>query len=199
LFTAAGYAIVEPNLRGSTGFGRAFARADDREKRWDALRDLERVNAWLRAQPWCDPDRIAVAGTSFGGYYTLMAIGHQPALWSAGIDIAGPSDLASLIGGGSGARRYVAELGDLANPADAKVIAALSPIHAVDEVRAPLFVYQGENDAHVSRDHADTIVSALRARHHRVDYMLVGDEGHSVSHRANEQELLARILAFLAK
>ena len=196
LFTAAGYVVLEPNIRGSTGFGRTYARGDDREKRFDALRDLESVNRWARAQPWCDPARLVIAGASFGGYYALMGLTHQPALWRAGIDLAGPSDLAAVLTSGAMARRYVQELGDPV--ADAKLVADLSPIHAVDRVVAPLFVYQGANDAHVPRAHADTIVAALRRRGIHVEYMLAGDEGHSVARRDNEVELLTRLLGFLA-
>ncbi|HTR54604.1 MAG TPA: prolyl oligopeptidase family serine peptidase [Kofleriaceae bacterium] len=195
IFAAAGVVVLEPNIRGSTGFGRAYARADDREKRWDALRDLAAINAWARAQPWCDPQQIVIAGASFGGYYTLMALAHQPDLWSAGVDLAGPSDLHTLLTAHAMPERYVAEVGDPV--ADAKLIADLSPIHDVARVVAPLFVYQGANDDRVPRVHADTIVAALRARGVRVDYMLAGDEGHSVARRANEIELLGRLLVFI--
>jgi dipeptidyl aminopeptidase/acylaminoacyl peptidase len=196
VLTAAGYAVLEPNIRGSTGFGRAYARADDRGRRFDALRDLESVNTWARAQPWCDPRRLVIAGGSFGGYYVLMALTHQPALWAAGIDLAGPSDLIALLGSGTRTGRYVQELGDPV--ADAAELAALSPIHAVDRVVAPLFVYQGNNDPNVPRAHADTIVAALRRRGIHTDYMLAGDEGHTVARRANEVELLVRMLRFLS-
>jgi len=196
LFAAAGYAVLEPNIRGSTGFGRAYARADDRGKRWDALRDLAAVNAWARAQPWCDGDRIVIAGCSFGGYYTLMALAHQPELWRAGMDLAGPSDLyAMLTHRTDSPKRYVEEIGDPV--ADKQLIEELSPIHAVDRIRAPLLVYQGANDSRVSRSHADAIVAALRKRGVPVDYMLAGDEGHSVARRANQVELLTRMLKFL--
>jgi len=72
-FVALGYVVLEPNVRGSAGFGRAFEMADDREKRADWLRDLETVNTWARSQPWCDAERIVVWGQSYGGYTTLMA------------------------------------------------------------------------------------------------------------------------------
>jgi dipeptidyl aminopeptidase/acylaminoacyl peptidase len=93
------------------------------------------------------------------------------------------------------AKRYVEELGDPA--VDGALLAQLSPIHAVDRVVAPLFVYQGTQDSHVPRKHADTIVDALRRRGIHVEYMLVGDEGHTVARRNNEIELVARMLRFL--
>jgi dipeptidyl aminopeptidase/acylaminoacyl peptidase len=195
VFTASGYVVLEPNIRGSTGFGRAYARADDREKRFDALRDIASVNAWARTQPWCDPKRLVITGASFGGYYTLMALSHQPTLWSAGMDLVGPSELASMLTGGGIPRRYVQELGDPV--ADAKLLADLSPIHSVDRIVAPLFVYQGANDGRVPRANSDRIVRALRERGVPVEYMLATNEGHSVARVDNEVELLARMLRFL--
>jgi dipeptidyl aminopeptidase/acylaminoacyl peptidase len=191
---ANGYAVLEPNIRGSTGFGRAFARGDDREKRWDALRDVAAVNTWARSQPWCDPARMVISGGSFGGYVTLMALENQPTLWRAGVDLAGPSDLVSLIDGHT-PMRYIEEIGDPVK--DRALLASLSPIHAVDKIRAPLFVYQGANDQHVRRDQADSIVHALRDRGIPVEYMVPTDEGHTVARRANEVELYTRVLRFL--
>ncbi len=138
-----------------------------------------------------------IGGGSFGGYYTLMALAHQPELWAAGLDLAGPSDLRAMMTRHRDPPkgRYIEELGD--SVADAAMIDSLSPIHAVDHIRAPLFVYQGANDARVLRSQADTIVAALRARRVHVEYMLASDEGHSVARRANEVEMLARMLEFL--
>jgi dipeptidyl aminopeptidase/acylaminoacyl peptidase len=193
--TALGFAVLEPNIRGSTGFGRAYAHADDGAKRLDALADIATVNAWARRQPWCDPERLVIEGASFGGYLVLMALTRQPRLWRAGIDVAGPSDLTAMLAGGAIPARYRAELGDPV--ADAALIRALSPIHQVDRIEAPLFVYQGQNDAHVPRAHADAIVGALRARHIPVEYMMPANEGHTIAHRENGIELLARELRFL--
>jgi len=195
VFTAAGFVVLEPNVRGSTGFGRAYARADDREKRFDALRDLASVNEWARTQPWCDPHRLVIAGASFGGYYTLMALIHQPRQWRAGLDLVGPSELTAFLTSGGVARRYMQELGDPV--ADATLLANLSPINAVDRIVAPLFVYQGANDGRVPRVNSDRIVRALRQRGIPVEYMLATDEGHSVARTNNEVELLARMLRFL--
>lgn len=196
VLSAQGYAILEPNIRGSTGFGRAYARADDKAKRWDALRDVEAVNAWARAQPWCDRKRLVVAGGSFGGYMTLMALAHQPKLWSAGIDLAGPTDLLAVMTAHAVAARYVEKLG--APVADKQLLIDLSPIHAVDQLTAPVFIYQGQNDAHVPRAPTDRMVRALRERGTPVEYMVPTDEGHTVSRRANEIELLVRVMRFLS-
>ncbi len=196
-FVAAGFAVLEPNVRGSTGFGRAYEKADDREKRWDAIKDMASVNRWARAQSWCDPNRLVVMGASFGGYMVLMALTQQPALWQAGVDLAGISDLTSMskYAAQSGQVHAANEIGEGAK--DAKILAELSPLRQADKIVAPLFVYHGQNDTHVPRAQADAIVRTLRRRHIVVEYMLALNEGHTVARRENEIEFLTRMLRFL--
>jgi dipeptidyl aminopeptidase/acylaminoacyl peptidase len=196
-FVSLGYAVLEPNVRGSSGFGRAFEAADDREKRADWLKDLEAVNAWTKAQPWADPARVVVWGQSYGGYTTLMALTRQPTLWSAGVDLYGPSNLRTLLlSTDAGIRRYLtAEFGDV--DADRELLERFSPLKDVGKIVSPLFVYQGQNDPRVPRAEGDAIVSALRARSVPVEYMVAANEGHTVDHRENKIELLARTARFL--
>jgi dipeptidyl aminopeptidase/acylaminoacyl peptidase len=195
VFTAFGFAVIEPNIRGSTGFGRAYAMADDREKRADAMTDIASVNQWARAQPWCDPDRLVVEGGSYGGYLVLMALTRQPTLWSAGIDLAGIADLALLMSGASTPVRYLAEFGDPIK--DAALIAAFSPVHDVAKIVAPVFIYQGQNDPRVPRAQADLMVRALREHQITVEYMVPGNEGHTVARRENQVAFLTRVIRFL--
>lgn len=197
-FLALGYAVIEPNVRGSTGFGRAYEAADNRDRRLEWLKDLATVNAWARAQPWCDPARLVVWGASYGGYTTLMALSRQPDLWRAGVDLYGPADIARLL------RTHhtnvdatmATEWGD--PDTDAALMTALSPIHHADAIRAPLFVYAGQHDPRVPRVESDSIVQALRDRNVPVEYMVAADEGHSVERRHNQIEMLARTARFLA-
>jgi dipeptidyl aminopeptidase/acylaminoacyl peptidase len=193
--TTFGFAVIEPNIRGSTGFGRAYAAADDKEKRVDALRDMESVNQWARRQDWCDGERIVLYGASYGGYLVLMGLTRQPKLWSAGVDVAGIADLMTLLQSGSSAPRYITEFG--VPDKDAALINAFSPIHDADKIVAPLFIYQGQNDSRVPRVHADIMVRALRSRHVPVEYMVAANEGHSVGHRENQVAFLARAVRFL--
>lgn len=195
---ALGYAVVEPNVRGSTGFGRAYEMADNREKRADWLRDLATVNAWVKAQPWCDGGRVAVWGESYGGYTTLMALTRQPEDWRVGVDLYGIADLETflrttgpMIGSG-----LAAEFGDPER--DAALLAEFSPMRDVARISAPLFVYTGQNDPRVPRSESDSIVRALRRRGVPVEYMVADDEGHAVDHRHNKIELLTRTARFLA-
>jgi dipeptidyl aminopeptidase/acylaminoacyl peptidase len=197
-FVSLGYAVLEPNVRGSTGFGRAYEMADNREKRADWLRDLETVNAWTRRQPWCDPARVVVWGQSYGGYTTLMALTRQPALWRAGVDLYGVADLKKFLKTTDAAIRsvFVTEFGDLDK--DGALLDQFSPMRDADKITAPLFVYAGQNDPRVPRSESDAIVRALRARNVPVEYMVAASEGHTVDRRETKIELLTRTARFLA-
>jgi dipeptidyl aminopeptidase/acylaminoacyl peptidase len=196
-FLSLGYAVLEPNVRGSSGFGRAYEMADNREKRADWLKDLETVNAWTRAQPWCDPERVVVWGQSYGGYTTLMALTRQPSLWRAGVDLYGVADLKQFLLTTDAAIRsgFVAEFGDVEK--DAALLEEFSPMRDRDKIVAPLFVYAGQNDPRVPRSESDAIVRALRERHVPVEYMVAGNEGHTVDRRETKIELLTRTARFL--
>jgi dipeptidyl aminopeptidase/acylaminoacyl peptidase len=196
-FTALGYPVVEPNVRGSSGFGITYAMADNREKRADWLQDVAAVNAWVKAQPWCDAERVVVFGGSYGGYTTLMAMTRQPTLWRAGVDLFGMADLRTSILSSSAASRnaWVAEYGDVER--DTALLEEFSPMRDVDKIVRPLFVYAGANDPRVARSESDAIVKALRTRGVPVEYMVAGNEGHSIDRRENKIELITRTARFL--
>jgi dipeptidyl aminopeptidase/acylaminoacyl peptidase len=196
-FLARGFAWVEPNIRGSTGFGRAWEMADNREKRGDVLKDMESVNRWIRAQPWTDQKRIVLFGGSYGGWIVLMGLTRQPDLWNVGVDLVGVADLATLLASTDQAIRavFVDEFGDLER--DRELLAAWSPLQDADRIRAPLFVYQGANDPRVLRSESDAIVKALRRNGRPVEYMIAADEGHSLDRRENQIEFFARSARFL--
>jgi dipeptidyl aminopeptidase/acylaminoacyl peptidase len=196
-FVAQGYAVLEPNVRGSSGFGAAYMQADNREKRADWLKDLATVNEWAKAQPWCDGDRVVVWGQSYGGYTTLMAMTRQPTLWRAGVDLYGVADLRKFLLTTDASIRvgFVDEFGDVDK--DAALLEQFSPMRDVDKITRPLFVYQGQNDPRVPRTEGDAIVAALRARGVPVEYMVAGNEGHTVDRRETKIELLTRTARFL--
>jgi dipeptidyl aminopeptidase/acylaminoacyl peptidase len=195
--TAQGYAYVEPNIRGSGGFGRAFEMADDREKRLDAFKDVETSGRWVAAQPWADPGRLVIWGQSYGGFLVLVGLTRMPDLWRAGVDLLGMSDLASFLQSTSGFNREVlrAELGDL--EADRDFLDEISPLRAVGKIADPLFVYAGANDPRVPRTESDQLVRALRERRVAVEYMVAPNEGHSLSRRENLVMFMARVARFL--
>jgi dipeptidyl aminopeptidase/acylaminoacyl peptidase len=197
-WTAMGFAVIAPNIRGSTGFGIDYEDADNRELRGDALHDIDTINQWARAQPWCDPNRLVIGGISYGGYMTLLALTHQPTLWHAGIDGSGMSNLKTMEQLEDQTTRAFddTEFGALGK--DDALLATWSPITAVDRLIAPVFVYQGVHDPITPQHEADQIVAALRSRHIPVEYMLIANEGHGVTRRENLIAYLARSYRFLA-
>jgi dipeptidyl aminopeptidase/acylaminoacyl peptidase len=196
-YTALGYAFLQPNVRGSTGYGRAFQMADNREKRADWLKDLEAVNAWVKAQPWADPGRVVVMGGSYGGYTVLMALTRQPSLWRAGVDYVGIANLFTFLQSTDQLIRavFVDEFGDLDR--DKALLDRFSPLRDVDKIAAPLYVYAGQNDPRVPREESDQVVEALRARSVPVEYQVAPNEGHSLDHRENRVEFMTRVARFL--
>ena len=196
-FASQGYAWIEPNIRGSTGFGRAYEMADNKDKRGDAIKDVETVNAWVKAQPWCDKDRVIAMGGSYGGYIVLMALTRQPTLWRAGVDYIGVSSLTTLMQNTAGIVRAILtdEFGDLNTERD--LLDKWSPFKDASKIASPLFVYQGQNDPRVPRSEADQVVAALRAQKVPVEYMVAMNEGHSYDRRETRLELFARVARFL--
>jgi dipeptidyl aminopeptidase/acylaminoacyl peptidase len=196
-FVSLGYAWVEPNIRGSTGFGRAWEMADNREKRGDVLRDMASVNEWVKQQPWADPSRVVIFGGSYGGWVVLMGLTRQQPLWNVGIDLVGVSDLRTLLRSTDQLIRaiFVDEFGD--PDKDEALLAAWSPLPDADKITAPLFVYQGANDPRVPRAESDAIVRSLRSRGRPVEYMVAPNEGHSLDRRENQVEFYSRSARFL--
>jgi dipeptidyl aminopeptidase/acylaminoacyl peptidase len=196
-FIGQGYAWVEPNVRGSGGFGRAFEMADNGAKRAEAFKDIAAAGHWVADQPWADKNKLVVFGGSYGGYTTLIALTRQADLWRAGVDLFGVVNLPTFLRTTSGAIRelFKTEFGDLEK--DAELLHEQSPLREVDKIVDPLFVYAGANDPRVPKSESDQIVKALRERNVPVEYMVANDEGHSLARRENRIELSARVARFL--
>lgn len=198
-YVAQGWVVLEPNIRGSTGFGRAYEMADDGPKRLDALKDVEAVAQWARKQPFADPQRLVIWGGSYGGYMVLMGMTRQQHLWAAGVEMVGPSNWRSFMRSTTGQIRQVLskEFGSVEH--DGAFLDSISPLRDVDRITSPLFVYQGQNDPRVPRPESDQIVRSLRQRKVAVEYMIAPDEGHSLDRRDTKVEFLARSTRFLEK
>jgi len=198
-FTSLGYVWVEPNVRGSAGYGRAYVMADDGAKRREALKDIEITGKWVGAQPWADKARIVIYGGSYGGYTTLIGLTRYPSLWHAGVDLVGVVNWVSFMKTTSGYIHdlFKTEIGDPEN--EQVLLEELSPIRDVEKIKAPLFVYAGANDPRVPRSEDDQIVKALRARGVLVEYMVAPNEGHSLSRRENQIEFYSRAARFLER
>jgi dipeptidyl aminopeptidase/acylaminoacyl peptidase len=196
-FASLGYAVVEPNVRGSTGFGRAYEAADDGPRRLDAFKDIETSARWVAAQPWADKTKLVVFGGSYGGYTTLIALSRWPDLWRAGVNLFGVVNLNTFMATTSGLIRklFLVEFGD--PDKDAAFLTQISPLTDVDKIVDPTFVYAGANDPRVPRTESDLIVKALRQRKVASEYMVAEDEGHSLARRANQLAFYARCARFL--
>ena len=196
-FVARGYAVFEPNVRGSAGYGREYASLDDVEKRMDAVTDIEACVEWLRTHPAVDPDRIACMGGSYGGFMVLAALTEYPDLWAAGVDIVGIANFVTFLEKTGDWRRShrESEYGSLEDDRD--VLEAISPINTVDRIEAPLFVLHGANDPRVPVSEAEQIVEAVAERDVPVEKLIFEDEGHGFSKRENRIEAYAAIADFL--
>lgn len=193
---AAGYAVVVPNVRGSTGYGKRYASLDDTTRRLDSVADLAAVHDWLPVVG-LDPARAALWGGSYGGYMVLAGAAFQPERWAAGVDIVGISDLVTFLENTSAYRRThrEREYGSLA--ADRDFLAAASPLRSAERIRAPLFVIHGRNDPRVPLSEAEQLVAGLRARGVRCELSVYDDEGHGLARLANRLDAYPRAVAFL--
>jgi dipeptidyl aminopeptidase/acylaminoacyl peptidase len=196
-FVSQGYAWVEPNVRGSGGFGRAFEEADNGRKRLEAFKDVEETGRWAASQPWADSGRLVIYGGSYGGYTVLVGLTRMPDLWRAGVDLVGVANLKTFMASTTGFihQVFLLEFGDPER--DSAFLDSISPLKDADKITAPLFVYAGANDPRVPRSESDLIVSALRERKVPVEYMVADDEGHSLARKENVVQFLARSAQFL--
>jgi dipeptidyl aminopeptidase/acylaminoacyl peptidase len=192
----AGYAVVVPNVRGSTGYGKRYASLDDTTRRLDSVRDLAAIHAWI-AREGLGAGRAALWGGSYGGYMVLAGLAFQPELWAAGVDIVGVSDLVTFLENTSDYRRAhrEREYGSLEH--DREFLASVSPLRHVDNMRAPLFVIHGRNDPRVPISETEQLVAKLRQRDIRCDLVVYEDEGHGLARLKNMVDAYPRALAFL--
>jgi dipeptidyl aminopeptidase/acylaminoacyl peptidase len=192
-----GYAVLAPNVRGSTGYGREYAHLDDVRRRMDSVADIRAAVEWLVASGRADPRRIACMGGSYGGFMVLSCVTTYPDLWAAGVDIVGIGNWITMLRNTSAWRRKhrMAEYGD--PEVDGEFLREISPINHIDRVTAPLMVIHGANDPRVPVSEAEQIVASLKAREQPVTYLRFEDEGHGVVKLENRVHAYPAIAEFL--
>ncbi|XVH30723.1 S9 family peptidase [Haloferacaceae archaeon DSL9] len=192
-----GYAVFEPNVRGSTGYGKEYAGLDDVERRMDSVADIEAAVEWLHDHPSVDPDRIVAMGGSYGGFMVLAALTEYPELWAAGIDIVGIANFVTFLENTGEWRRALreAEYGSLET--DREFLESISPTNTIENIRAPLFVLHGANDPRVPVGEAEQIVERAREQGVPVRKLVFEDEGHGFSKLENRIEAYRAIVDFL--
>jgi len=193
---SAGYAVLAPNVRGSTGYGKAYTHLDDVEKRMDSVADIDAAAGWLADHPKVDADRVVAMGGSYGGFMTLAALTEYPERWAAGVDIVGIANFVTFLENTGEWRRELreAEYGSLAE--DREFLESISPINKIENIRAPLLVLHGANDPRVPVGEAEQI--AERASEHvPVEKLVFEDEGHGFSKLENRVEAYRTVVDFL--
>jgi dipeptidyl aminopeptidase/acylaminoacyl peptidase len=180
-----GFAVLELNIRGSSGYGKTYMAMDDVHKRADAVQDVEYAARWLKSRSDVDRSKLVIYGGGYGGFMVLASLSTYPDTWAAGIDVVGIANFVSFLENTGAYRRALreAEYGSLA--ADREFLTQISPLTQVDKIKSPLFIIQGANDPRVPKSEADQIADALRARGRVVEYMLFDDEGHGLRKTRN--------------
>lgn len=196
-----GYAVVQLNYRGSSGYGRNYMFAAEGEFAGQQHQDLIDAIDWAIDKGISDPDKIAIMGASFGGYATLLGMTITADRFACGVDFVGPSDLASLLENvppywKNGEHFWHRFAGDPSDPEMRKVLDEKSPINHVEKAQNPILIVQTTNDVRVQRDQADLMVAALRKAGKPVEYTLIKGEGHGLGHWKNRLKFYRQVEDF---
>ncbi len=201
--TNRGYAVLQVNFRGSTGFGKRFLNAGNGEWGVGAMQhDLTDAVQWAIDQGIADADRACILGGSYGGYAALAGLAFTPDLYACGVDIVGPSHIKTLFESippywAPAKKELVLRVGDVEK--DPELNRRISPLFHVDQIDDPLMVLQGANDPRVKIAESDQIVTAMREKDLPVTYIVFSDEGHGFARPENRLDANARIERFLAE
>lgn len=193
-----GVAVLVPNVRGSSGYGRTWLTLDNADKREDSVKDIGALLDWIAQQPELDASRVGVTGGSYGGYMVLASLMHYSDRIRAGIDIVGISDFTTFLTNTEEYRRDLrrAEYGDERDPAMRAVFDRISPLKNAHRIDTPLFVAQGRNDPRVPYTEAEQIAAAVRANGKPVWFLMFNDEGHGFRKKSNSDYFGAASILF---
>ena len=194
-----GYAVLQVNFRSSTGYGKKFMDAGNKQWGLKIQDDITDGVQWAIDQGIADPERIGIYGASFGGYATLAGITFTPDLYAAAVDYVGVSNIFTLLATippywETSRNMFYERVGHPEK--DKELLTAVSPVFHADKIKTPLFVAQGANDPRVNKAESDQIVEALRARGVEVEYMLKENEGHGFSNEENRIEFYNKMTLF---
>jgi dipeptidyl aminopeptidase/acylaminoacyl peptidase len=192
-------AVMVPNVRGSSGYGKTYLALDNGKLREDSVKDIGSLIGWIQTKPEFDANRIAVYGGSYGGYMVLASMVHFGEQIRAGIDIVGISNFVTFLKNTNPYRvdQRRPEYGDERDPEMARFLEGISPLNRAGEIRAPLFVIQGANDPRVPASEAEQILRAVRDNRQTAWYLLALDEGHGFKKKANKDRMGEAVIQFL--
>jgi dienelactone hydrolase len=200
--TNRGYAVLQPNFRGSTGYGKSFLNAGN--KQWGLKMHDDLIDAvnWAVKEGYADPKKIGIMGGSYGGYCALAAITFTPDVFACAVDIVGPSNLQTLIHSIPPYWKpmlsvFNVRMGDVNDPKDVELVTKASPLNSADRITRPLLIGQGANDPRVKQAESEQIVAAIERNRGNVIYVVYPDEGHGFARPENRTDFNARAEAFL--
>jgi dipeptidyl aminopeptidase/acylaminoacyl peptidase len=202
-FANRGYAVLEPNFRSSTGYGKKFLNAGNRQWGDKMQDDLTWGAKYLAAKGIADPKRTGIIGGSYGGYATLAGVTFTPDLYAAAVSIVGPSNLITLLDSIPPywepiRKMFYQRMGDPGTPEGKAQLQRQSPLNSAGKIKTPLMVVQGLNDPRVNKAESDQIVIALRDRGFPVEYLVAPDEGHGFQRPVNNMAMIAAAEKFFA-
>ena len=203
-FANRGYAVLSPNFRASTGYGKKFLNAGNLQWGDKMQDDLTWGVKYLVAKGIADPKRVGIMGGSYGGYATLAGVAFTPDVYAAAVSIVGPSNLITLLNSippywESIRKMFTLRMGDPATPEGKAQLMRQSPLNSASKIKTPLMVVQGANDPRVNKAESDQIVIALRDRKFPVEYIVAPDEGHGFARPVNNLATFMAAEKFLAQ
>jgi dipeptidyl aminopeptidase/acylaminoacyl peptidase len=180
-------ALIYPNVRGSTGYGRRYLSLDNVLKREDSVKDVGALLDWAAQEPRLDATRFAVSGGSYGGYLSLACLTTYPDRFRCGVDNVGIANFVTFLRDTSDYRRgnRRLEYGDERKPEVREFLERISPANQAERIKAPLLIVQGRNDPRVPVTEAERMRDAVRAKGGRVWYVMAKDEGHGFVKKSN--------------
>jgi dipeptidyl aminopeptidase/acylaminoacyl peptidase len=194
-----GAAVLAPNVRGSSGYGKTYVTLDNGMKREDSVADIGALLDWIATRPELDARRVAVYGGSYGGFMVLSCLTHFPDRLSAAIDVVGISNFVSFLKNTSGYRQDLrrVEYGDERDPGMHAFLERISPLTNVGRIRTPLFIVQGLNDPRVPYTESEQMLEAVKKSGVPTWYLMAKDEGHGFRKKANTDFLTGATALFL--
>ena len=194
-----GVAIIHPNVRGSSGYGKTFLDLDNGTKREESVKDIGALLDWIATQPDLDADRVMVTGGSYGGYMTLAVSVHYADRIRCALDVVGISNFNTFLKNTEDYRRDLrrVEYGDERDPKMAAFLEGISPLNHVDRITKPLFIVQGGNDPRVPASEAVQMKAKIQAKGGTVWFLMANDEGHGFRKKNNTDFQFYAMVAFI--
>ena len=199
MINESGFAMLYPNVRGSSGFGKTFLAMDNGVKREDSVKDIGALLDWIKEQPTLDDAKVLVMGGSYGGYMALAVSTNYSERIAGAIDVVGISNWVTFLTNTESYRRDLrrVEYGDERDPEMRKFLEAISPLNNAGKIRKPLFVIQGRNDPRVPYTEAEQIVAQLKKQNTPVWFLMANDEGHGFAKKSNSDFLFYAQIKFI--